>query len=1270
MRSTFSRGLALAALFPLFSCLNAWAVPERASLDGADAFARLTANAGGAVFLSSAQKDAYTMLQATGSQPLMADGGSGAPLARAQLFLSVYGAALGISDPLTQLSLRRISTDQKGYLHVHLGQVHDGLPVYGARVIVHMDDAGIVGVNGVFVRELPPVALAVPRSLTDLHRIAELEAAKSHPASVLETVGGSWVIYPEGLLRGELGESRLAYEAIVASQGGKLVRERVLVDGVNGRVLDRINDIHAFLNREIYTPDQTVPPNLDESPVTPTPAGQADPPLINDPGHNATTASNAAPGQPSQNLWVFAGGTYALYKNMFDRKGYDACDPNGGPCQPDVAGPVWSPVRGNSYVGQIQKSVYLVNQACPNAYWNGDSTNYCPGFDADDVVSHEWSHAYTQYTHGLIYAYQSGALNESYSDIFGESYDLMNNIEGPLGGATLTEHKYYEEGGSRWVVGEDLSEEAAALLLRDMWKPDDFPAANPGKATSANYTCGSGDGGGVHANSSVPNHAYAMLVDGTKGQGPPVSTGAARDTFNGQSFMPGIGIVKAAHIYYYAENNYQTPTTDFPQHANALRQSCQALKGVNLKGPDGLASGKIIDQADCDKLEQAMLATEMDLGSPCPYIPVLKQNPPAACIGPTNFFQEDWESGGAGWTKNDSGRFSEWNDSTHDVRQWKLKSSSLPENHTGTAAFAINPPIGQPGGGTCQPGGDYSGEFNYDSPPFTVPAGASQIELRFDHYVNTEATADGGQLEINVNDGGFKLVAQSNYKYNPPNSALLGAADTSNNPNGGEFAWNGADINAPSGSPPTRWGTTVVNLAALAKPGDKVQLRFKFTQEGCNGRDGWYVDNIRAFSCASLPPPVLSVGSDYENPDTNGSFTLNWTHPGNATGPDLLQKSTTSCAPLLIDDAEGGLGKWVATTQGSNATAWAPSGTKKHAGANAFFASYTNGSDAAATGNKPAAILTLKNAVMVPLQGSTTLSYWDFYMNEGDDTVFVELSKDGGTSWQVLSQGNRSELAPNAAPIVASEPLTQRTIALDAFKGDSIKIRFRMQSGGEDRAGSSPFGWYVDDISIDNDNWGDVLTTSATSATLSNQLDGARCYRVRTAYPVGGDLVSSQFSNIVKVTVQAGLTNLPPVANAGLDQSVAVGSHVVLDSSASVEPNGDPLMYTWTQTSGEPVTLTDASSSRPSFTAPGTATTLAFQLTVQDPSAAQSTDTVQVEVTGSAVGNNRLAGALPAASLLLLGLLGLLRSATSAAFRARSRKNILGHDPGGASRSS
>ena len=85
---------------------------------------------------------------------------------------------------------------------------------------------------------------------------------------------------------------------------------------------------------------------------------------------------------------------------------------------------------------------------CPNASWNGLSTNYCDGVASDDVVAHEWAHAYTQATHGLIYKWQSGALNESYSDIFGEVIDSINGAGTDAPIATRTAGDCSTFGGS------------------------------------------------------------------------------------------------------------------------------------------------------------------------------------------------------------------------------------------------------------------------------------------------------------------------------------------------------------------------------------------------------------------------------------------------------------------------------------------------------------------------------------------------------------------------------------------------------------------------------------------------------------------------------------------------------------------------------------------------------------------------------------------------------------------------------------------------------
>ena len=63
-------------------------------------------------------------------------------------------------------------------------------------------------------------------------------------------------------------------------------------------------------------------------------------------------------------------------------------------------------------------------------YGDGDGNTFSPLGSANDVVAHELTHALTQYTAGLVYSYESGALNESYSDVFGAMVDRGRLADG------------------------------------------------------------------------------------------------------------------------------------------------------------------------------------------------------------------------------------------------------------------------------------------------------------------------------------------------------------------------------------------------------------------------------------------------------------------------------------------------------------------------------------------------------------------------------------------------------------------------------------------------------------------------------------------------------------------------------------------------------------------------------------------------------------------------------------------------------------------------
>jgi Zn-dependent metalloprotease len=116
---------------------------------------------------------------------------------------------------------------------------------------------------------------------------------------------------------------------------------------------------------------------------------------------------------------------------------------------------------------------------------------------ADDVTAHELTHAVTQYSANLFYYMQSGALNESFSDIFGESVDLTN------GQGTDT-------AVVRWLIGEDLPGIGA---IRNMMNPLQF--GDPGKVSDTQFRCTSGDddrGGCIRTAGclTMPMHSWLM----------------------------------------------------------------------------------------------------------------------------------------------------------------------------------------------------------------------------------------------------------------------------------------------------------------------------------------------------------------------------------------------------------------------------------------------------------------------------------------------------------------------------------------------------------------------------------------------------------------------------------------------------------------------------------------------------------------------------------------------------------------------------------------
>ncbi len=398
--------------------------------------------------------------------------------------------------------------------------------------------------------------------------------------------------------------------------------------------------------------------------------------------------------------------------------------------------------------------------------------------------------------------------------------------------ATDTVNVTLQRGGTgtdnsvRWLLGEDSS--AFGGAIRDMYNPVCYN--NPGKVSDKQYSCGpntsAGDNGGVHTNSGVINHGYALLVDG--------------GSYNGQN-VTSIGLTKAAHIYYRAQTVYQGPSTDFAAHADALEQSCRDLRGVNLNDlKTGAPSGQVINDNDCAQVSVMALAVELrSAPAQCNFKPVLAKNPPALCDAgtPSSLLADNFDGGrrgGVRWQISHVGSNPEFA-----PRDWSVVAN-LPGGRAGHAIFASDYNIG-----SCAPGDDQTGVQRMDSPEITIPTGTSSLRMTFDHFVATEAGWDGGNVKVSVNGGAWQVVKASDFVYNPYNMALQSAAAGNTNPMASEAAFSGSDEGSVTGS----WGRSIINLAPYAKAGDKVRVRFEMGNDGCGGFTGWYLDDINVYSC-------------------------------------------------------------------------------------------------------------------------------------------------------------------------------------------------------------------------------------------------------------------------------------------------------------------------------------------------------------------------------------------------------------------------------------
>lgn len=251
------------------------------------------------------------------------------------------------------------------------------------------------------------------------------------------------------------------------------------------------------------------------------------------PGQLVRGEGDPATADPAVNeAYDGAGVTYDFYQSAFKRNSIDN--------------------RGM----RLDSSVHY-SQNFDNALWNGNQMIYGDGdgeifgrfTTAVDVIGHELTHGVTQFEAGLEYHGQSGALNESISDVFGSLVKQHVNNQ------TAAQ--------ADWLIGVGLFKPGVVgQAIRSMKAPgtaynDPNLGQDPQPANMRDYVQTNEDNGGVHINSGIPNHAFYLAA----------------------TALGGFAWQKAGQIWYSALPRLGSTTADFQLFANTTFTMAGELYG-------------------------------------------------------------------------------------------------------------------------------------------------------------------------------------------------------------------------------------------------------------------------------------------------------------------------------------------------------------------------------------------------------------------------------------------------------------------------------------------------------------------------------------------------------------------------------------------------------------------------------------------------------------------------------------------------------------------
>ncbi|HEV2883799.1 MAG TPA: M4 family metallopeptidase [Pyrinomonadaceae bacterium] len=389
--------------------------------------------------------------------------------AKARWFLNEYRAALRLPNPSTDLQLARRSDDDK---FLFFRRLHRGIPIFPGGIGVHLNGSRVWAVGGNYVAKVdvsPAPRLTAAR--------AE-EIAKREDKRAKSVLGDTSLRYVNPGLLG-LGDrvTRLAWRVNLNTF------KTMYIDAHSGKLIYTSSHVNEGFDLELD--------NSNRSPFREGAPCGGEERWFEEGG----PVSGASPDTEGWLAFNNIRNVDAYFRNTFGRDGYDG---DGDDVEMYVH-------VGNENGGPWRDAQYLGGWC--------DIFEFGDGYPVNDVVGHEFTHGVINNSSVLEYANESGALNESFADIFGQ---FMDN--------------------SDWLIGEDIPNRDP---LRDMAHP---PIDHYGeKRASVSDPNDDNDHGWVHRNSGINNKAAFLIT-----------AGGPHNSFN----IRGIGQRKSQQLFYFVMTSY------------------------------------------------------------------------------------------------------------------------------------------------------------------------------------------------------------------------------------------------------------------------------------------------------------------------------------------------------------------------------------------------------------------------------------------------------------------------------------------------------------------------------------------------------------------------------------------------------------------------------------------------------------------------------------------------------------------------------------------